>query len=154
MYRDDLAATHARLEQIQRELVEAQSHQVTDQQRIAALTAQLTATQQALQRLGGAMRFGAYVIPPRGTTILVLGILALGALGPEAWRAALAEHGPGCPFRAVTGVDCPFCGMTRATLALGAGDLRAALALHPLAPVVVLGTLALMAVVALGRADA
>jgi uncharacterized protein DUF2752 len=84
----------------------------------------------------------------------ILGGLALGALGPEAWRTALADHGPGCPFRAVTGVDCPFCGMTRATLALGGGDLGAALALHPLAPVVVFGTLALMAVIALGRVDA
>lgn len=84
----------------------------------------------------------------------VLGGLAVGALGPEPWRAAIAEGGPGCPFRAVTGVDCPFCGMTRATLALGGGDLPGALALHPLAPIVVLGTLALMAIVALGRADA
>jgi hypothetical protein len=84
----------------------------------------------------------------------ILGGLAIGAFGPEAWRAAIVEHGPGCPFRTITGVDCPFCGMTRATLALGGGDLHAALALHPLAPVVVIGTLALMAIVALGRVDA
>src|SRR5689334_13201183 len=94
MYRDDLAATHARLEQLQRELAEAQSSQVNDQQRIAALTAQLAATQAALQRLGGAMRFGAYVIPPRGTTILVLGILSLvlcSLLGPVAWAMGNEE---------------------------------------------------------------
>jgi hypothetical protein len=94
MYRDDLAATHARLEQLQRELAEAQSSQVNDQQRIAALTAQLSATQAALQRLGGAMRFGAYVIPPRGTTILVLGILSLvlcSLLGPVAWAMGNEE---------------------------------------------------------------
>lgn len=84
----------------------------------------------------------------------VLGGLAVGALGPEAWRAAIADGGPGCPLRAITGVECPFCGMTRATLALGGGDWGAALALHPLAPLVVIGTLALMAIVALGRADA
>lgn len=83
----------------------------------------------------------------------VLGGLLLGAIGPAAWRAALASGGPGCPFRALTGVDCPFCGMTRATLALGGGDLSAALALHPLAPLVLLGTLALLAIIALGRAD-
>ena len=97
MYRDDLAATHARLEQLQRELAEAQSSQVVDQQRIAALTAQLAATQAALQRLGGAMRagaYGAYIIPPRGTTILVLGILSLvlcSILGPVAWAMGNEE---------------------------------------------------------------
>jgi hypothetical protein len=94
MYRDDLAATHARLEQLQRELYEAQSSKVTDQQRIAALSAQLIATQQALQRMGGAMRFGAYVVPPRGTTVLVLGILSLvlcSILGPVAWSMGNEE---------------------------------------------------------------
>jgi hypothetical protein len=44
--------------------------------------------------------------------------------------------------------------MTRATLALGGGDWDGALALHPLAPIVVVGTIALMAIVAAGRADA
>ena len=101
--------------------------------------------------------------PPRGGAVprvvaavwgaAVLGGLVLGAIGPAPWRAAIASGGPGCPFRAVTGIDCPFCGMTRATLALGGGELSAALALHPLAPLVVLGTLALMAIIALGRAD-
>lgn len=84
----------------------------------------------------------------------ILGGLAIGAFGPDAWRAAIAEGGPGCPFRAITGAPCPFCGMTRATLALGGGDLGGALALHPLAPVVLAGMLALMAIVALGRTDA
>jgi len=96
MYRDDLAATHARLEQLQRELIEAQSSKVTDQQRIAALSAQLVATQQALHRLGGMPQLGhgAFVLPPRGTTILVLGILSLvlcGLLGPVAWAMGNEE---------------------------------------------------------------
>ena len=39
MYRDDLAATHARMEQLQRELSLASRQGVTDQQRIAALSA-------------------------------------------------------------------------------------------------------------------
>ena len=99
MYRDDLAATHARLEQLQRELAEAQNSQVTDKQRIAALSAQLAATQQALQRLGGAAaHFGVghagHYIPPRGNTILVLGILSVvlcSILGPVAWAMGNEE---------------------------------------------------------------
>lgn len=77
----------------------------------------------------------------------------IGAVGPARWAIAIAQDGPGCPFRAVTGVDCPFCGMTRATLALGRGDWRAALALHPLAPLVLAGVLGLLAIIAVGRAD-
>jgi hypothetical protein len=96
MYRDDLAATHARLEQLQRELADAQSNHATDKQRIAALTAQLAATQQALQRLGAMPHpgYGSYVLPPRGTTILVLGILSLvvcSFLGPVAWAMGNEE---------------------------------------------------------------
>jgi hypothetical protein len=96
MYRDDLAATHARLEQLQRELADAQSNHATDKQRIAALTAQLAATQQALQRLGAMPQpgYGNYVLPPRGTTILVLGILSLvvcSFLGPVAWAMGNEE---------------------------------------------------------------
>ncbi|HEX2735910.1 MAG TPA: DUF2752 domain-containing protein [Polyangiaceae bacterium] len=41
-----------------------------------------------------------------------------------------------CPFAAVTGLPCPGCGLTRATLALVHGDLTAALRLHPLSPII------------------
>jgi hypothetical protein len=95
MYRDDLEATHARVEALQRELSDAQSAQATDKQRIAQLTAQLTSTQEALQRLGGAVRKGAaYVLPARDTTILVLGILSCvlcQVLGPIAWAMGNEE---------------------------------------------------------------
>jgi hypothetical protein len=95
MYRDDLAATHARLEQLQRELTDAQSNKLNDQQRIAALSAQLVATQQALQRLGGMhIAHGPFILAPRGTTILVLGILSImlcQVLGPVAWAMGNEE---------------------------------------------------------------
>jgi hypothetical protein len=42
-----------------------------------------------------------------------------------------------CPFALVTGVPCPGCGMTRASLALLHGDLAAAFRLQPLSPVLV-----------------
>ena len=51
--------------------------------------------------------------------------------------AALMPARPGpamCPFRIATGRRCPLCGLTRATHALTRGDMRAALKLHPLAP--------------------
>ncbi len=80
--------------------------------------------------------------------------LAAGGLGSPELRATLAEDGPGCPLRALTGIPCAFCGMTRATLALGDGDVAGALALHPLAPLVLVATLGLSLAIAAGRADA
>jgi Protein of unknown function (DUF2752) len=47
-----------------------------------------------------------------------------------------------CPFRLVTGLPCPFCGMTRSLLALGRGDLSASVGFHPLGPVLLLAALA------------
>lgn len=85
---------------------------------------------------------------------LILGGLVIGAVGPASWQHALAHEGPGCPFRGATGLDCPFCGMTRATLAMGGGDFRTALDFHPLAPIVVLGMLALMILIVAGKAGA
>lgn len=77
--------------------------------------------------------------------------LALGAFGSAATRHELAEGGIPCPFKLLTTIPCPFCGITHATLALGQGDLVEALRWHPLAPVV----LGLMvwgsAMLALGR---
>ncbi len=37
-----------------------------------------------------------------------------------------------CPIRALLGLPCPACGLTRATLLVVQGDLRGALAMHPL----------------------
>ena len=84
---------------------------------------------------------------------MVVAGLVIGAAGPDSWRHTIANDGPGCPFRGTTGVDCPFCGMTRATLALGGGDFSRAIELHPLAPLVVIGVLGLLFVVAIGRSD-
>jgi len=43
---------------------------------------------------------------------------------------------PICPTATFFGIPCPGCGLTRATLALAHGHLGAAVALHPLAPVI------------------
>ena len=84
--------------------------------------------------------------------LATLAALLVGLVGPDAWRTGLGEGGPACPFLALTGVPCPFCGMTRATIALGHGDLHAALGFHPLAPVVLALVLGLCGIVAFGRA--
>ncbi len=63
------------------------------------------------------------------------GLLGLGALGCCVGAAALL---PLCPLANLTGWPCPSCGITRAALALLQGDPARALALHPLAPLVLL----------------
>ena len=97
MYRNDLDATYARAEQLQRELDQAQSQSVQDKQRIAALTAQLEAMRQALARMPQApqaMPYHGFPYPSRGSTVLVLGILSLvlcALLGPIAWSMGSEE---------------------------------------------------------------
>ena len=49
-----------------------------------------------------------------------------------AWAAVaivrMGDNGPSpCPLRTVTGIDCPFCGATRAASSLAHGDVVAAL---------------------------
>ncbi len=64
--------------------------------------------------------------------VATLGAAALGAIAPAAH--AVAAGPVTCPFHAVTGLPCPFCGLTHSLLALGAGDWRASLHLNPLGP--------------------
>ena len=54
------------------------------------------------------------------------------ALGVGAFALAVRADFPLCPLAGSMGVPCPGCGLTRATLALLHGDVRAALHFHPL----------------------
>ena len=70
------------------------------------------------------------------------------ALGGYATGSVLAlqdvEHGPVlCPLRALTGLSCPTCGMTRASVRLGSGDPIGAIYMNPIF-VATIAVLALM----------
>ena len=56
--------------------------------------------------------------------------VALALATPMAF--ALFREFPLCPSAGMLGLPCPGCGLTRATLLLLQGEVRAALALHPL----------------------
>lgn len=43
----------------------------------------------------------------------------------------LQEHLLPCPFKYLTGIDCPGCGFQRSVLALFSGDLHKSLVLYP-----------------------
>jgi len=78
----------------------------------------------------------------------VLAFAVLHAVPPPPASAA-----PFCLARRLLGIPCPGCGMTRALAHLAKGEWRAALALHPLAPLLVAEAVVgwLAAGLALGR---
>ncbi len=61
------------------------------------------------------------------------------------WRASELPGFVLCPFRAVTGLPCPGCGMTRAFCAMGHGDVAGAFGFNALAPFVFAAALLLWA---------
>ncbi|MDG2125634.1 MAG: DUF2752 domain-containing protein [Verrucomicrobiales bacterium] len=54
-----------------------------------------------------------------------------------------------CPFRAVTGLDCPGCGLTRGACELMRGDIAGSIGYHWFTPVFVVGAVTLGVGVAL-----
>jgi hypothetical protein len=61
-----------------------------------------------------------------------LQLAAGGLIGAAAVWPVLPVHPPfACPLRALTGIPCPFCGMTRACVALVHGHVAASLAFNP-----------------------
>lgn len=76
------------------------------------------------------------------TRDLRVGAAALAGLGVVAvtvsmvWTTHGVEHGPElCPFRAMTGLPCPGCGLTRSWVFLGHGDVGAAVGFNAFGPV-------------------
>jgi Protein of unknown function (DUF2752) len=71
-----------------------------------------------------------------------LRVVAAGLVGAAAAWPLLPVHPPlGCPLRALTGIPCPFCGMTRACVAAMHGHLGASLAFNPAGVLVILAAL-------------
>jgi hypothetical protein len=58
------------------------------------------------------------------------------ALVSSPWILATLLRIPFCPTALVLRTPCPGCGLTRATWAMLGGDFAAAMAIHPLAPLV------------------
>jgi hypothetical protein len=72
----------------------------------------------------------AYAAPSRSTRDVRLGAAAL--VGAAASLPALPLHlSFACPLRAVTGIPCPLCGMTRACITAVHGHFGASLAFNP-----------------------
>jgi hypothetical protein len=80
---------------------------------------------------------------PEHVSMFAVGAASLGAVYP-ALQAHTGWPGLPCPLRTLTGVPCPFCGMTTATVALSHGEWGSAAAANPLvylAAILVVGTL-------------
>lgn len=100
------------------------------------------------------MQAAALARGPRELQLFVGGLLAATLTVPLAGLAVGHGdlHGPVlCPFRAATGLPCPFCGVTRSLFALGQGRLHDSLAFSPIGPLVPLVAGAVAAWVLAGR---
>ncbi len=76
----------------------------------------------------------------RGRRAWAWALAPLAAAGAGGWGVLLpaGPEGTLCLFRRLTAVPCPGCGLTRAFVHLARGEWLAALADHPLAPLVAL----------------
>jgi Protein of unknown function (DUF2752) len=90
---------------------------------------------------------------PENITMVSIGAAAAGLAYPMVIEWTQGRW-IGCPLRALTGVPCPFCGLTTATVALVHGQWAAAAEANPLAYLpasIAIGTAPLMVARALGK---
>jgi len=85
------------------------------------------------------------LLPATARRSALVGPLVVGGLGLAscAVLAVVDPNGgpPSCPLKALTGLDCPFCGGLRGTHALLTGDVGAALDQNVLLPFFLVGSL-------------
>jgi Protein of unknown function (DUF2752) len=79
-------------------------------------------SQKVTQQFGGHTKFDLREVRIAGAAML--GIAAVRPLVPF-------EFVPPCPLKTVTGIPCPFCGMTRGVTSLVHGDFAHALLMNP-----------------------
>ena len=91
--------------------------------------------------------FSAFLLAGAGAALAVSFGLKAGAAG---WASQLVALMPPCMFRLLTGIPCPFCGMTRAFMHMVRGDVGAAFSSHVLGPPVFLAAGALVVLAAVG----
>lgn len=78
-------------------------------------------------------------------TALVLGLSFGLAPSPDGWGTHQRLWLPPCMFHTLTGLPCPFCGMTTAFTLMSRGKLGAAFAAHPLGPLLYAATWVVLA---------
>jgi Protein of unknown function (DUF2752) len=84
---------------------------------------------------------------PRDVRVAAAAMLGVAVVWPR-----LPVHPPlACPFRAITGIPCPLCGMTRAVVAAIHGHLLDSLRFNPAGILLVLVAIALVAGARLDR---
>ncbi len=91
---------------------------------------------------------------PEHITMFGVGAAAIGAVYPMI-MAHTGGQGLPCPLRTLTGVPCPFCGLTTATVALAHGEWATAAKTSPLAylaAILVVGTAPVLVARVFGRA--
>lgn len=87
--------------------------------------------------------------PSRAPLALALAVYIVSVAVPVAWLNGIVP--PLCLFHHVTGLPCPFCGLTRAFLCMGHGDVFAAFRHHALGPPVYGAGIIWIANAAIGR---